>query len=64
MPKTGWTAVEANGQPGYVRSVYLTSSRSITTAPAGGLPPAQNVRAYNKVVLDARDDGPDRMRTC
>ena len=61
-PKAGWTAVDANGQPGYVRSVYLTSSRSVTTASTGGLPPAQNVRAYNKVVLEARDDGPDRMR--
>lgn len=60
----GWWRIDVAGSAGYLRETAV----SVKSAPAGPPPPARqeqadNVREYNKVVLEARDEGPDRMRT-
>ena len=59
----GWWRIDVAGSPGYIRELTV----SVKTMPAPPPPPPQdradNVREYNKVVLEARDEGPDRMRT-
>ena len=60
--RRGWTAVAANGQAGYVLTDYI-SPKTLASAGPPSLAPPENVRAFNKVVLEARDEGPDRMRS-
>ena len=62
-PAPGWTPVTVDGRTGYVRAVSLSGPRTAAPPPANALAPAENVREYNKVVLEARDEGPDRMRS-
>ena len=62
-PAPGWTPVLVDGRTGYVRAVSLSGTKAPAPPPANALAPAENVREYNKVVLEARDEGPDRMRS-
>ncbi len=62
-PSPGWTPVMVEGRMGYVRAVNLSGARAVAPPPANALATAENVREYNKVVLEARDEGPDRMRS-
>lgn len=58
-----WTPVTVNGQTGYTRAVNLSGPHRTGSTDPNALAPADNVREYNKVVLESRDEGPDRMRS-
>ncbi len=62
-PAPGWTPVLVDGQTGYVRAVSLSGTKAAPPSSPNALAPAENVREYNKVVLEARDEGPNRMRS-
>jgi hypothetical protein len=63
----GWWQIDVAGEPGFIRAaaVSVKGGLAAVSAPPPKPPEDQpdNVREYNKVVLEARDEGPDRMKT-
>jgi hypothetical protein len=64
----GWYEIDVAGAPGFIRASSLTAPATETAnapsaAQSPALEPARNIQAYNAVVLEARDEGPDRMKT-
>lgn len=58
----GWWEIDVAGSSGFIRATTV-SVKGGGAKPAAPKPEEpDNVREYNKVVLEARDDGPDRMR--
>jgi hypothetical protein len=63
----GWWQIDVAGSPGWIRETTVSVKGGATAAAAPASPPKKdepdNVREYNKVVLEARDEGPNRMKT-
>ena len=58
----GWWEIDVAGSSGFIRAATVTV-KGAGAKPAAPKPEEpDNVREYNKVVLEARDEGPDRMR--
>jgi hypothetical protein len=55
----GWSAVNAAGKTGYVRTASL--AKAVPAAPV--LAPPVNIREHNRAILAARDQGPNRLKT-
>lgn len=63
--KDGWYEIDLGGAPGFIPAASVSQSPRAPAVPttAAALAPARNIQAYNKVVLEARDEGPDRLKT-
>jgi uncharacterized membrane protein YedE/YeeE len=64
----GWYEIDVAGAPGFIRASSLSAPATHTASETAAaqppaLEPARNIQAYNAVVLEARDEGPDRMKT-
>jgi hypothetical protein len=59
----GWTAVEAGGKTGYVRTASLAKTVPPAPPAAPTLAPPSNIREHNRAVIAARDEGPNRLKS-
>ena len=59
----GWWEIDIAGAPGYIRETAVSVKGAGPAKAAAKPEQPDNVREYNKVVLEARDEGPDRMKT-
>jgi hypothetical protein len=59
----GWTAVEAGGKQGYVRTASLAKTVPPAAPAAPTLAPPSNIREHNRAVIAARDEGPNRLKS-